>query len=137
MVAGTPVPEGFDRVRLGVQARALAAKRADVVAKVAPELPLILGNGYRAAFVTYAQGHPMHAGYRQDALDFAAQLLREGRPAEGRARRELRRWWLDRSGPAPRRWPRLGLGRGLGRGRGHGLGLRLGLTHTGRSLIRR
>ncbi|MDQ0958434.1 uncharacterized protein (UPF0276 family) [Streptomyces sp. B4I13] len=121
LVAGTPVPEGFDRVRLGVQARALAAKRADVVAKVAPELPLILGNGYRAAFVAYAQGHPMHDGYRQDALDFAAQLLRDGRPVAGRARRELHRWWLDRSGPAPRRRSRLGLG--LGR--------------AGRSLIRR
>jgi uncharacterized protein (UPF0276 family) len=36
LVAGTPAPEGFDRVRLGVQARALASKRADVVAKVAP-----------------------------------------------------------------------------------------------------
>ncbi|WP_432430901.1 DUF692 domain-containing protein, partial [Streptomyces reticuliscabiei] len=36
LVAGTPVPEGFDRVRLGVQSRALGAKRADVVAKVAP-----------------------------------------------------------------------------------------------------
>lgn len=47
LVAGTPVPEGFDRVRLGVQARALAAKRADVVAKVAPELPEILADGYR------------------------------------------------------------------------------------------
>lgn len=47
LVAGTPVPEGFDRVRLGVQARALAAKRADVVAKVAPELPEILGSSYR------------------------------------------------------------------------------------------
>ncbi|MFI1504022.1 DUF692 domain-containing protein [Streptomyces sp. NPDC020597] len=116
LVAGTPVPEGFDRVRLGVQARALAAKRADVVAKVAPELPLILGSGYRAAFVAYAQGHPMHAGYRQDALDFAARLLEEGRPADGRARRELRRWWLDRSGPAPRRRRRLGLGLGLGLG---------------------
>ncbi|MGW7170518.1 DUF692 domain-containing protein [Streptomyces sp. NPDC054884] len=123
LVAGTPVPEGFDRVRLGVQARALAAKRADVVAKVAPELPLILGSSYRSAFVAYAQGHPMHGGYRQDALDFAAQLLREGRPAEVRARRELRRWWLDRSGPAPRRSSRLGLGPGL--------------RQVGRSLIRR
>ena len=58
LVAGTPVPEGFDRVRMGVQARALAAKRADVVAKVAPELPVILGVGYRPAFLEYAQGHP-------------------------------------------------------------------------------
>ncbi len=39
-----PVPDGFDRVRLGVQARALGVKRADVVAKVAPELPEILGS---------------------------------------------------------------------------------------------
>ncbi|MFD9436431.1 DUF692 domain-containing protein [Streptomyces sp. NPDC060002] len=108
LVAGTPVPEGFDRVRLGVQSRALAAKRADVVAKVAPELPLILGSGYRTAFLAYAQGHPMHGGYRQDALDFAEATLLGGRLAGGRARRELRRWWLDRSGPDPRPKSRLG-----------------------------
>ncbi|MFJ8106435.1 DUF692 domain-containing protein [Streptomyces sp. NPDC096132] len=120
LVAGTPVPEGFDRARLGVQARALAAKRAGVVAKVAPELPVILGDGYRPAFLAYAQGHPMRGGYRQDALDFAEQLLLDGRLEEGRARRELRRWWLDRSGPAPRSWSRLA---------------RVG--RVGRSLIRR
>ncbi|MFH9863746.1 DUF692 family multinuclear iron-containing protein [Streptomyces sp. NPDC017202] len=108
LVAGTPVPEGFDRVRLGVQARALAAKRADVVAKLAPELPLILGAGYRSAFLAHAQRHPMRGGYRQDALDFAEHLLLGGQLAEGRARRELRRWWLDRSGPAPRPLSRLG-----------------------------
>ncbi|MEV6179534.1 DUF692 domain-containing protein [Streptomyces sp. NPDC052016] len=114
LVAGTPAPEGFDRVRLGVQARALAAKRADVVAKVAPELPLILGGAYRTAFLAYAQGHPMRGGYRQDALDFAERVLLGASLEEGRARRELRRWWLDRSGPAPRRRSRLGrVGRSL------------------------
>ncbi|CAL9618321.1 hypothetical protein SUDANB176_05786 [Streptomyces sp. enrichment culture] len=102
LVAGTPVPEGFDRVRMRVQARALAAKRADVVAKVAPELPVLLGAGYRAAFLAYAQGRPMSGGYRQDALDFAEHLLLAGRPEEARVRRELREWWLERSGPAPR-----------------------------------
>ncbi|GAB2868785.1 DUF692 domain-containing protein [Streptomyces deserti] len=105
LVAGTPVPEGFDRVRVGVQARALAGKRADVVAKVAPELPAILGNGdqgYRAAYLTYAQRHPMTGGYRQDALDFAEWLLTDGQLNEARARRELREWWLERSGPTPR-----------------------------------
>ncbi|MFF3735926.1 DUF692 domain-containing protein [Streptomyces sp. NPDC002566] len=107
LVAGTPVPEGFDRVRLGVQSRALAAKRADVVAKVAPELPSILGTEYRSAFVGYAQRHPMRGGYRQDALDFAESLLLGEKLTEGRARRELRRWWLDRSGPAPRPLSRL------------------------------
>ncbi|CAM5229665.1 DUF692 domain-containing protein [Streptomyces griseomycini] len=102
LVAGTPVPEGFDRVRMGVQVRALAAKRADVVAKVAPELPVILGGEYRADFLAYAQGQPMSGGYRQDALDFAEHLLLAGRPEEERARRELRDWWLERSGPRPR-----------------------------------
>ncbi|MET9384143.1 DUF692 domain-containing protein [Streptomyces sp. NPDC002928] len=102
LVAGTPAPEGFDRVRLGVQARALGGKRADVVAKVAPELPEILGGGYRPAFLAYAQRHPMTGGYRRDALDFVEQLLLGGRLAEGRPRRELREWWLERSGPAPR-----------------------------------
>ncbi|MGW2885034.1 DUF692 domain-containing protein [Streptomyces griseoruber] len=114
LVAGTPVPEGFDRVRIGVQARALAAKRAGVVAKVAPELPVLLGDGYRPAFLAYAQGHPMRGGYRQDALDFVERVLLDGPPAQGRVRRELRTWWLDRSGPAPRSGSRLArVGRAL------------------------
>ncbi|MER6031786.1 DUF692 domain-containing protein [Streptomyces sp. NPDC001851] len=102
LVAGTPVPEGFDRVRMGVQARALAAKRADVAAKVAPELPVILGDGYRGAFLEYARVRPMRGGYRRDALDFAGHLLEAGRPQDAGARRALRQWWLDRAGPAPR-----------------------------------
>ncbi|MGW0495567.1 DUF692 domain-containing protein [Streptomyces sp. NPDC003007] len=102
LVAGTPVPEGFDRPRIGVQARALAAKRADVVAHVAPELPAILGGEYRTAFLGYAQTRPMTAGYRRDALTFAEHLLSTGRPGDVRARRELREWWLERSGPRPR-----------------------------------
>ncbi|MGW5368556.1 DUF692 domain-containing protein [Streptomyces sp. NPDC004009] len=102
LVAGTPVPEGFDRARMGVQARALAAKRAGVVAKVAPELPQILGDGYRAAFLAYARSLPMSGGYRRDALDFAGHLLKLGRPDDPGTRRELREWWLHRAGPAPR-----------------------------------
>ncbi|WP_435614778.1 DUF692 domain-containing protein [Streptomyces coelicoflavus] len=103
LVAGTPVPEGFDRVRLGMQARALAGKRADVVGKVAPELPVILGARYRPAFLAYAQGSPLTGGYRRDALDFAAHVLRTAPGDEDPAvRRALREWWLDRSGPVPR-----------------------------------
>lgn len=101
LVAGTPVPEGLDRVRMGVQARALAAKRADVVAKVAPELPVILGEAYRPAFLAYAQTQPMGGGYRQDAMEFVEELLLARRPEDARVRRELREWWLERSGPAP------------------------------------
>ncbi|MGW8948580.1 DUF692 domain-containing protein [Streptomyces sp. NPDC055709] len=101
LVAGTPAPEGFDARRLGVQIRALAAKRADVVAKVAPELPEILGGGYRAAFLAYAKSRPMHDGYRRDALDFAEQLLIAGRPEDPVARRRLTHWWQDRAAPRP------------------------------------
>ncbi|MET7571325.1 DUF692 domain-containing protein [Streptomyces sp. NPDC005492] len=102
LVAGTPLPDGFDRVRLGVQARALGVKRADVVAKVAPELPEILGDGYRSAFLAYAHTHPMTGGYRRDALDFAGQVLLSGGPEDAEVRRALRDWWLERSGPVPR-----------------------------------
>jgi hypothetical protein len=101
LVAGTPVPEGFDRVRLTVQGRALARKRADVVAKVAPELPQILGAGYRDAFLAYARNRPLTGGYRRDALDFAEHLLLRGEPADAVARRRLSTWWLERSGPKP------------------------------------
>lgn len=103
LVAGTPAPEGFDHRRLGVQSRALAAKRADVVAKVAPELPQILGLGYREAFLAYARSRPMSAGYRRDALDFAEQLLIAGRPSNEAARRRLTHWWQDRTAPRPPR----------------------------------
>ncbi|EPH41197.1 DUF692 domain-containing protein [Streptomyces aurantiacus] len=112
LVAGTPAPEGFDGARLKVQSRALAAKRADVVAKVAPELPGIIGDGYRPAFLDYARTRPMTGGYRKDALDFAEHLLLAGRPEDPEARGELTAWWLERSGPAPldgrplRRWLR-------------------------------
>ncbi|MEV8017171.1 DUF692 domain-containing protein [Streptomyces sp. NPDC086554] len=101
LVAGTPVPEGFDRGRLAVQGRALIGKRADVVAKVAPELPEILGKAFRSDFFAYAQARPMTGGYRRDALDFAEQLLLAGQPEDADARGRLTRWWLERSGPAP------------------------------------
>lgn len=101
LVAGTPAPEGFDSRRLGVQSRALAAKRAGVVAKVAPELPEILGKGFRPAFLAYARTRPMTGGYRRDALDFAEHLLLADRPEDPAARRALTEWWQDRSGSRP------------------------------------
>lgn len=103
LVAGTPAPSGFDSARLRVQSRALAGKRADVVAKVAPELPEILGPAYRAAFLAYAKSRPMAGGYRRDALDFAEHLLATGRPEDDGARRQLTHWWQDRAAPRPPR----------------------------------
>ncbi|WP_432077047.1 multinuclear nonheme iron-dependent oxidase [Streptomyces wuyuanensis] len=101
LVAGTPPPEGFDARRLRVQTRALAAKRADVVAKVAPELPEILGTGYRAAYLDYARSRPLRDGYRRDALDFAEHLLVAGRPEDPVAHRRLTHWWQDRVATRP------------------------------------
>jgi hypothetical protein len=101
LVAGTPVPEGFDRARIAVQSRALAAKRADVVARVAPELPDILGSGYRPAFLAYAAGRPMPvSGYRRDALSFAEHMISAG-TAPAPALRRLKAWWEERCGPVP------------------------------------
>ncbi|MDD9379559.1 DUF692 domain-containing protein [Streptomyces sp. ZAF1911] len=117
LVGGTPVPEGFDRQRVRVQARALAAKRAGIVAKVAPELPGILGgeDAYREAFLGYARHRPMTAGYRRDALDFAEHLLVRDLPADPAARRRLTLWWRDRAGARPPRravrWARALVGR--------------------------
>ncbi|MEU6315620.1 DUF692 domain-containing protein [Streptomyces sp. NPDC047014] len=117
LVAGTPVPEGFDRARIRTQARALAAKRADVVARLAPELPGILGGPapYRTAFLAYAKGRPMTAGYRRDALDFAEHLLVQDLPADPAARRRLTAWWRERAGARPPRrvvrWARALTGR--------------------------
>ncbi|MFC9651256.1 DUF692 domain-containing protein [Streptomyces sp. NPDC056937] len=103
LVAGTPAPEGFDPRRLRVQSRALAAKRAGVVAKVAPELPEILGKGFRPAFLAYAAHTPMRGGYRRDALDFAESLLIERRPEDSAARRRLTLWWRERAASRPPR----------------------------------
>ncbi|MFE2549763.1 DUF692 domain-containing protein [Streptomyces sp. NPDC059355] len=117
LVAGTPVPEGFDRRRVRVQARALAAKRAGVVARLAPELPGILGgeDPYREAFLGYARSRPISAGYRRDALDFAEHLLIRDLPADPAARRRLTTWWQDRVGARPPRrivrWARTLVGR--------------------------
>ncbi|MEU9759767.1 DUF692 domain-containing protein [Streptomyces sp. NPDC047985] len=103
LVAGAPAPPGFDERRLRVQRHALAAKRARVVAKVAPELPEIMGDGYRKAFLAYAGSRPMSGGYRRDALDFVEELLDAGRPADDAARRRLAHWWEDRAGARPPR----------------------------------
>lgn len=102
LVAGGPVPPGFDPERVRIQARALRAKRADIVAKVAPELPAILGEAeYRRLFAAYALQHPLRANYRWDALDFAAHALAHGGLPRAR-RRPLKRWRSHRLGPSPR-----------------------------------
>lgn len=102
LVAGAPVPPGFDTERIAIQARALRAKRAGVVAKVAPELVEILGEeAYHRLFAAYAAGRPQDGNHRWDALHFAAFALEQGGLGRSR-RRSLKRWHRHRTGPAPR-----------------------------------
>ncbi|SFK92879.1 hypothetical protein SAMN05192584_110118 [Streptomyces pini] len=109
LVAGGPAPAGFDPARLEVQRRALVAKRAAVIAGIAPELPRILGERYRPAFAAYARGRPMTGGYRPDAMRFVTHLLESDSALTRQQRRRLRRWYRERSGRAPRGWGPAGL----------------------------
>lgn len=119
LVAGGPVPPGFDPAQVRAQSAGLAAKRRDTTAKVAPELPRLLGRQFGPLFLTYAGTHPQTGGYRADARAFAAWALTAdpgrrpdsarpdgGQPGTGRLGAEQRRaleQWLH--GPAPERPP--------------------------------
>ncbi|MEV5380928.1 hypothetical protein AB0L26_33960 [Streptomyces nondiastaticus] len=95
LVADGPTPAGHDPQRLRTQRRALLGKRAEVVAKVAPELPDILGADFRRLFLDHARGRPMRHGYRQDALDFAARLLETDGALTGPGQRERLAAWRE------------------------------------------
>lgn len=109
LVADGPPPAGFAPDRLAVQRRALVAKRAGVVARVAPELPEILGDAYRPAFAGYAARHPLTGGHRRDAVAFVRQLLApegNGAPAlDPNVRRRLARWLGAEESPRRRPGP--------------------------------
>ncbi len=101
LVAGGPVPPGFDPVQVRAQSTGLAAKRRDTTAKVAPDLPRLLGPRYGPLFLDYARTRPQTGGYRADARSFAAWVLTGGGPLAADHRRALEQW-LD---PAPVRPP--------------------------------
>lgn len=92
LVAGGPVPPGFDPAQVRAQATGLAAKRRDTAAKVAPELSRLLGEQYGPLFLAYARSRPQTGGYRADARAFAEWAL-AGRPEPSEdQRRALERW---------------------------------------------
>ncbi|CAM5337682.1 putative protein OS=Kitasatospora aureofaciens OX=1894 GN=GCM10010502_35160 PE=4 SV=1 [Kitasatospora aureofaciens] len=97
LVAGGPVPPGFDPGQVRAQSAGLAAKRRDATAKVAPDLPRLLGAQYGPLFLGYARTHPQTGGYRADARAFAAWVLTDGGPAATGHRRALEQW-LRQSG---------------------------------------
>nr|WP_324604085.1 hypothetical protein [Streptomyces pyridomyceticus] len=101
LVAGGPVPPGFDPAQVRAQSTGLAAKRRDTTAKVAPDLPRLLGARYGPLFLDYARTHPQTGGYRADARSFAAWVLTDGGPPAADHRRALEQWLH----PAPVRPP--------------------------------
>ncbi len=101
LVEGTPPPPGFDPAQLRVQRGALLAKRASVVAKVAPGPAEILGDRYRPLYLDYARGRPMEHGYHREALDFARHLVSTAAVPDGQARR-LTEWAAGAAAPAAR-----------------------------------
>jgi len=81
LVAGGPVPEGFDPGRVRATAAALARKRAREVARTWPVLAADLGDDFTDRFVAFAAGRPPPAtgGALADGLAFARDLARRGR----------------------------------------------------------
>lgn len=101
LVAAGPVPPGFDPAQVRAQCAGLASKRRDTAAKVAPELPRLLGNSYGPLFLAYARTHPQTGGYRADARAFAQWVLTSGGAPAADHRRALEQWLH----PAPERPP--------------------------------
>ena len=81
LVAGGPVPEGFDRDRVRATAAALARKRAREVARAWPVLAADLGEAFTDRFGASAAGRPPPAagGALADGLGFARDLARQRR----------------------------------------------------------
>ncbi|MEU4807480.1 hypothetical protein [Actinosynnema sp. NPDC023587] len=91
LMAGGPPPEGFDRDRLRVEARALLTKRRGIVAMLGPDVVTELGERFRPSFDEYARAHPRRTGsrFREDAAAFAEWAARRGELTAPKKRR----WW--------------------------------------------
>ncbi|MBE1492114.1 hypothetical protein [Plantactinospora soyae] len=104
LVAGAPVPPGFDVRLVGAARSALLGKRAGDVARSWPLLAAGLGERWPAVFARWAATRPTQGSLR-DGWDLARELAGEGPlptpAAEELAVREVR-WRYDGTA-APRR----------------------------------
>jgi hypothetical protein len=92
LLAGGPVPAGFDGHRVEVEARSLRAKRRSIAAHLRPDLAEQLGAEFGALFDEWSVGHPKQVGtsFRADLDRFERWLYAEGHLAAPRRRR---RWF--------------------------------------------
>ncbi|WP_316689101.1 hypothetical protein [Pseudonocardia sp. H11422] len=84
LVAGGPLPAGFDAGRVAVARRALLRKPAGEAARVWPLLAASLGPAWPGTFAAHADGHPP-AGALRDGWDLARALRAGGEPGDGGA----------------------------------------------------
>lgn len=87
LVAGAPLPNGFDTTRVTVAQRALRLKRAGEVARTWPSLAASLGEDWITCFCRWADGKPPQGSLR-DGWDLARELAARDRLLP-RAAREL------------------------------------------------
>lgn len=80
LLAGAPVPAGFDERRVGVEAAALRSKRRAIAANLRPDLVDLLGDRFRPLFDTWAREHPkpVDLSFRADLTRFDSWLHEEG-----------------------------------------------------------
>jgi hypothetical protein len=108
LVAGAPVPAGFDPRLVGAARDALLGKRAGDVARHWPLLAAGLGPRWRSTFFAWAATRPSNGSLR-DGWDLARELAAGGRlPAPAAAELAIREacWRYDGSAaPRPRRRP--------------------------------
>jgi hypothetical protein len=89
LLAGGPVPVGFDADRIRIEAASLHAKRRSVAARLRQDLAEILGDRFDQLFDAWAGDHPRRAGvsFRADLEEFAGWLRSQGHlPRRGRRR---------------------------------------------------
>ncbi len=91
LVAGGPVPEGFDAAALATTARALLRKRAQEVARRFPMLAYECGESYQDLYCAWAKDRPKISTL-SDARAFA-EHMGIGPPPKPRFR-WLRHWRL-------------------------------------------
>jgi len=77
LVAGSPVPPGFDETRVRASASALLRKRAGEVAAVWPMLSASFGPQWNIAFAAWAAARPP-LGALRDGWDFARDATTPG-----------------------------------------------------------
>lgn len=87
LVAGGPLPIGFDSDALSVASAALVRKRAGAVARHVPIEASMLGDRFGSLFATWERSHP-RSNSAQEAREFLDYLY-----SIDALQRPARRWW--------------------------------------------